>query len=153
MSRRNARERKRVRVVNDMLKILRDKLPEEWTSKKMSKLEILKKSTLYISRLTDLTKEQSSANGTRHNTENQRSRSEGFYSGQGRAMDRVDRGRTERISTPTRRGGSVSSEEMMDEAGFSTTDSETGENNYLLDSFDGFNTSEELMHVGTFNRT
>jgi hypothetical protein len=137
-----------------MLKILRDKLPEEWTSKKMSKLEILKKSTLYISRLTDLTKEQSSATRIKHN-DNQTSGSEGLESDQRRVfgMDGVDIFRTERISTRTRRDGSVSSEEMMEETRFSSTDSEIGDNNHPLDSFDGFNTSEELMHVGTFIRT
>lgn len=42
-----------------MLRILREKLPEEWTSKKMNKLEILRKSTLYIRRLIELNREQS----------------------------------------------------------------------------------------------
>ena len=56
--RRNARERKRVKGINEMLTLLKNKLPEEWTSRKMSKLEILRKSTLYIKRLQQMTQNE-----------------------------------------------------------------------------------------------
>lgn len=51
---RNARERRRVQGINDFLDILKDKLPVEWTSSKMSKLEILRKSTSYIKLLMEM---------------------------------------------------------------------------------------------------
>lgn len=54
---RNSRERKRVQHINVFIRELKNKLPVEWTSKKMGKLEILQKSTLYIKHLMDVLKE------------------------------------------------------------------------------------------------
>lgn len=51
---RNSRERKRVQQINAIIRELKNKLPVEWTSKKMGKLEIIQKSTLYIRHLIDL---------------------------------------------------------------------------------------------------
>ncbi|KAK3107313.1 hypothetical protein FSP39_011638 [Pinctada imbricata] len=48
---RNARERRRVQGLNHYIQTLRNKLPEEWKSKKMSKLEIIQKSSVYIQHL------------------------------------------------------------------------------------------------------
>ena len=59
---RNSRERKRVQNINVIIRELKDKLPVEWTSKKMGKLEILQKSTLYIKHLLDVLND--SASGT-----------------------------------------------------------------------------------------
>lgn len=53
---RNSRERKRVQHINVFIRELKNKLPVEWTSKKMGKLEILQKSTLYIKHLMDVLK-------------------------------------------------------------------------------------------------
>lgn len=54
---RNSRERKRVEHINVSIRELKNKLPVEWTSKKMGKLEILQKSTLYIKHLMNVLKE------------------------------------------------------------------------------------------------
>ena len=48
---RNVREKRRVQCLNEYFKCLRDKLPTEWQTKKMSKEEILRKSSLYIRHL------------------------------------------------------------------------------------------------------
>ena len=48
---RNARERQRIQGMNEYLERLRDRLPAEWKTKKMSKLEILQKSSVYIRHL------------------------------------------------------------------------------------------------------
>ncbi|KAK3098469.1 hypothetical protein FSP39_019757 [Pinctada imbricata] len=65
---RNARERKRVKGINEMLTILKQKLPEEWTSRKMSKLEILRKSALYIRRLSQMTQTETQNEDLASNT-------------------------------------------------------------------------------------
>jgi hypothetical protein len=51
---RNSRERNRVRKITSVFEVLKKKLPTEWTSRKMSKTEILKKTVLYIQFLSDL---------------------------------------------------------------------------------------------------
>ncbi|KAK3083459.1 hypothetical protein FSP39_023167 [Pinctada imbricata] len=48
---RNARERKRVKTINEWLFVLKNMLPDEWMSKNMSKLEIIRKSRMYIQQL------------------------------------------------------------------------------------------------------
>lgn len=52
--RRNAREKKRIEGINSMMNVLKNKLPDEWQSRKMSKLEIIQKSTSYIKLLVDM---------------------------------------------------------------------------------------------------
>lgn len=51
---RNSRERNRVRKITSVFEVLKKKLPTEWTSRKMSKTEILKKTVLYIKFLSDI---------------------------------------------------------------------------------------------------
>ena len=51
---RNFRERNRVRKISTVFEELKDKLPAEWTSKKMSKAEILKKTVTYIKYLSEI---------------------------------------------------------------------------------------------------
>jgi len=51
---RNERERNRVKNINDVLGVLKEKLPEEWQSTNMSKLEIIRKTASYIRLLTEM---------------------------------------------------------------------------------------------------
>ena len=57
-TKRNARERNRVRYINNCFEILRDHIPfevvDEQKNRKLSKVETLKYATLYIRQLTDL---------------------------------------------------------------------------------------------------
>lgn len=55
---RNFRERHRVRKISHVFEELKGKLPEEWTSRKMSKAEILRKTIKYIRYLTNAVQEQ-----------------------------------------------------------------------------------------------
>lgn len=48
---RNFRERSRVRKISAVFKELKNKLPEEWVTGKMSRVDILKKTTTYIRHL------------------------------------------------------------------------------------------------------
>ncbi|XP_062615580.1 achaete-scute homolog 1a-like [Saccostrea cucullata] len=156
MSRRNARERRRVRVINDMLKILRDKLPEEWTTKKMSKLEILKKSTLYISRLAELAEDDSFVKKTDKRYGTRKSVSENLKQASGKQQGEpngIENNITEGgfILARVRKESSVSSDDMN--GSVVDTPSEDFGENFHGNLFDEFNTSEELMHVDTFSRT
>lgn len=55
---RNFRERHRVRKISHVFEELKGKLPEEWTSRKMSKAEILRKTIKYIRYLANAVHEQ-----------------------------------------------------------------------------------------------
>ncbi|XP_060073274.1 uncharacterized protein LOC132553081 [Ylistrum balloti] len=57
---RNERERRRVQGINQLLVALKDKLPADWTTPKMSKLEILRKSTSYIKLLMEMSLDEES---------------------------------------------------------------------------------------------
>lgn len=46
--RRNERERRRVQHLNSTLHNLKDKIPDEWKSQNMSKIDILRKASAYI---------------------------------------------------------------------------------------------------------
>lgn len=154
MSRRNARERKRVRVINDMLRILREKLPEEWTSKKMNKLEILRKSTLYIRRLIELNREQSFRGDNKYSAvlgsglENRKPIEETTKS----KLKVNDITKSERrfITKINKNVKSISSDAMTEDT---VTDTDIGEDDLLENSFEDSNTSEESMRVDTFMRT
>lgn len=159
MSRRNARERKRVRVINDMLRILREKLPEEWTSKKMSKLEILRKSTLYIRRLIKLTGEDSFRKDHKYcavlesGSENRKIIKEISTRKNKLKVDNITKSERKFIAKMNKRVKSLSSDDMMEDTAFDDSNSDIGEDDQLENSFEDSNTSEELMHVDTFMRT
>ncbi|XP_069118955.1 achaete-scute homolog 2-like [Argopecten irradians] len=55
---RNERERRRVQGINEVLNVLKDRLPSDWTTPKMSKLEILRKSTSYIKLLMEMSMDE-----------------------------------------------------------------------------------------------
>lgn len=159
MSRRNARERKRVRVINDMLRILREKLPEEWTSKKMSKLEILRKSTLYIRRLIKLTGEDSFRKDHKYcavlesGSDNRKTIEEISTRKNKLKVDNITESERRFIAKMNKRVKSLSSDDMMEDTAFDDSNSDIGEDDQLENSFEDSNTSEELMHVDTFMRT
>ncbi|ESO82725.1 hypothetical protein LOTGIDRAFT_155742 [Lottia gigantea] len=54
MERRNARERNRISHMKTQFKKLQTKLPEDWQTNKMSKLDVLKKTIRYIRQLEDV---------------------------------------------------------------------------------------------------
>lgn len=59
-TKRNARERNRVRYINNCFEVLRERIPfefaDEQKNRKLSKVETLKYATMYIKQLTDLLK-------------------------------------------------------------------------------------------------
>lgn len=157
MSRRNARERKRVRVINDMLRILREKLPEEWTSKKMNKLEILRKSTLYIRRLIELNREQSFRGDHKYcavlgsGSENRKPIEETTKSKL--KVNDITKSESSFITKINKNVKSISSDDMTENTVLDESNPDIGEDDLLENSFEDSNTSEESMHVDTFMRT
>lgn len=57
---RNYRERNRVRKISSTFLELKNKLPEEWTTTKMSRVDILKKTSTYIRHLMQILHENES---------------------------------------------------------------------------------------------
>lgn len=157
MSRRNARERKRVRVINDMLRILREKLPEEWTSKKMNKLEILRKSTLYIRRLIELNREQSFRGDHKYcavlgsGSENRKPIEETTKSKL--KVNDITKSESSFITKINKNVKSISSDDMTKNTVLDESNPDIGEDDLLENSFEDSNTSEESMRVDTFMRT
>lgn len=157
MSRRNARERKRVRVINDMLRILREKLPEEWTSKKMNKLEILRKSTLYIRRLIELNREQSFRGDHKYcavlgsGSENRKPIEKTTKSKL--KVNDITKSESSFITKINKNVKSISSDDMTENTVLDESNPDIGEDDLLENSFEDSNTSEESMHVDTFMRT
>lgn len=66
---RNSRERHRVRKITSVFEVLKKKLPTEWTSRKMSKTEILKKTVLYIKFLSDIVQKDETKSGENNTLE------------------------------------------------------------------------------------
>lgn len=132
MSRRNARERKRVRIINDMLRILREKLPEEWTSKKMSKLEILRKSTLI-----KLTGEDSFRKDHKYcavlesGSENRKTIEEISNRKNKLKVDNITESERRFIAKMNKRVKSLSYDEMMEDTAFDDSNSDIGEDDQL----------------------
>lgn len=125
----------------------------------MSKLDILRKSTLYIKRLKEITDEPSFGGDHKNCTvlgsdsENRKMINE--TSTQKRKLKVVDISESERkfITKRNERQKSISSDDMMEDPILCESHSDTGEDDFLENSFEDSNTSEELMHVDTFMRT
>ena len=181
MSKRNARERKRVRVINNTLKTLREKLPVEWTSNKMSKLEILRKSTLYIRRLMELSGQRSLENSRMSRALDICSERSGVNRGLPIGQQSVLRGNKYRLlkksgsengifenevhQKMSKGGGIFNGGKRVDlegtkEGNCNLSDDITefdpdieDPDDFVDDMLDQSNMSEELMHVDKFKRT
>lgn len=57
----NARERRRVDIMNAQIQILRDLIPFEQVVKKMTKIDVIWAAAVYIAELTDLLHEENSS--------------------------------------------------------------------------------------------
>ncbi len=65
-TRRNARERNRVRHINDCFEILRQHIPHEKHNKKLSKVDTLKSAMIYIENLRQLLQSTSNIYSQQH---------------------------------------------------------------------------------------